>query len=183
MIPALVSLNLSPVLLADTPPADHTLWQVINLVIFVAGLAYIFINKVKIGQVFDKRAAAIKRNLDEARKEQLEAQKHLAEIAARLARLDQEVAGIKDQAEREARREAERIKQAAEADAEKMAQLAKREIEGAARSARAELRAFTAEQSVGLAESLIRKHIKPQDNTRIVSQYVDELGAIKEVNP
>jgi F-type H+-transporting ATPase subunit b len=181
LIPALVSLNLSPILLADMPPADHTLWQVINLVIFVAGLVYIFVNKVKIGEIFDKRAAAIKRSLDEARKEQAEAQKHLAEIASRLARLDQELAHIKEQSELEARREAERIKQAAEADAEKIAQLARREIEGASRAARAELRAFAAERSVELAESIIRKDIRPEDSRRIVSRYVDELGGVTEV--
>jgi len=54
--------------------------------------------------------------------------------------------------------------------------MARREIEGAMRAARAELRAFVADHSVATAEGIIRKQIKPEDEQRIVAEYVGELG-------
>jgi F-type H+-transporting ATPase subunit b len=177
LIVALGIFGLSPVLSVETP-IEHPGWRVINIVVFVAVLAYLFINKIKIGQILEKRASAIHRDLEEARREKEEAEQRLAQIAARLSRLDQELVDIKAQAEVEAQREAERIRQAAAADAEKIQQLAKREIEGAMKAARAELRAFVADHSVGMAEAMIRQDIKPEDNSRMLSQYVDELGGV-----
>ena len=153
-------------------------WRVINLLIFVIFLAYLFVKKLRIGHVFDNRAAAIVKELEEARREKQEAQAKLAEVEARLSRLDQEVAEIRAEAEREGARESARISEAAAADAEKIRQTAQREIEGAMKSARTELRAFVAEQSVQLAENIIRREIRPDDNTRMLNKYIDELSEV-----
>ncbi|HWP43236.1 MAG TPA: hypothetical protein VNO14_08390, partial [Blastocatellia bacterium] len=96
-----------------------------------------------------------------------------------LARLDQEVAEIRAEAEREAQREAERIRQAAAADAEKIRQMAQREIEGALKAARSELHAFVAEHSVEMAETIIWREIRPEDDKRMLTEYLDNL---REVN-
>lgn len=159
--------------------SDPTLWRVINLLVFALILVYILRNKIKIGQVFDNRAAAIGKELEQARRDKQEAQQRLAEVESRLANLDQEVAAIRAEADREAAREQDRIRQAAAADAEKIRQMAQREIEGAMKSARTELRAFVAEQSVEMAEGIIRREIRPEDNTRMMNRFMDEM---REVN-
>jgi F-type H+-transporting ATPase subunit b len=153
-------------------------WRPINLLIFVIFLIYILVKKVRIGEVFDNRAAAILKELEQARRDKEEAQRRLAEVEARFDRLDQEVAAIRAESEREAAREAERMRQAAAADAEKIRQTAQREIDGAMKAARTELRAFVAEQSVGLAETIIRRDIRPDDNKRMLNRYLDELGEV-----
>ena len=158
--------------------SNLTLWRVINLLIFVLILVYILRNKIKIGQVFDSRAVRIAKELEQAKRDKQEAQKRLAELEARLGRLDQEVAEIRANAELESAREAERIKRAAEADADKIRQMTKREIEGAMRNARSELQAFVAEQSVAIAESIIRREIRPEDNARMVNKFIDELEGV-----
>ena len=155
------------------------LWRVINLLVFVVILVYLLRNKIRIGQVFDNRAASIVRELEHARQEKQEAEQRLAELEARLGRLDQEVAEIRAQSERESKAEAERITQTAQADAEKISQTAQREIEGAMRAARSELREFVAEHSVKLAEEIIRREIRPEDNSRMFTKFVDDL---REVN-
>ncbi|HEX5736073.1 MAG TPA: F0F1 ATP synthase subunit B [Blastocatellia bacterium] len=155
------------------------LWRVINLLVFVLVLVYLLRNKIGIGKVFDDRAATITRELEEARKEKKEALERLSEVEARLSRLDQEVSEIGHEAEREAAREAERVRQAAQADAEKIRQMAGREIEGAMKAARTELRAFVADHAVDMAESIIRREIRPDDNSRLLNKYLDEL---REVN-
>ena len=155
------------------------LWRVINLLVFLLVLVYLLRNKIGIGKVFDDRAATITRELEEARREKNEALERLSEVEARLSRLDQEVSEIGREAEREAEREADRVRQAAQADAEKIRQTAGREIEGAMKAARTELRAFVADHAVDMAESIIRREIRPEDNSRMLNKYLDEL---REVN-
>jgi ATP synthase F0 subunit b len=158
---------------------NKPLWRVINLSVFILILIYILRSKVRIGQIFENRAATIVKELEQAKRDKQEAETKLAELETRLARLDQEVAGIREEAERESAREAERVRQAAVADAEKIRLTTQREIEGAMKAARTELRAFVAEQSVALAEGIIRREIRPEDNARMLDKYVDDL---REVN-
>lgn len=159
---------------------NTTLWRVVNLLIFVIFLVYILQKKVRIGKVFDDRAASIVKELEQAKRDKQEAQARLQEIEARLGRLDQEVADIRSEAERESAREAERIRQAAAADADKIGNTAKREIEGAMKAARTELRAFVADQAVALAEGTIRREIRPADNTRMVNKFIDDLSGVSK---
>jgi len=171
---------LPPVQLAlfEEAGPDHPVWRVINLAVFLAVMIYIFRYRLRIGKVFEDRAAGIAHELDEARKEKEEAQRRLIEIESRLQQVDQEAAEIRAKAEIEARQEAERIRQTAEADSEKIKQLATREIDGAMRAARAELRSYVAELSVGLAEQGIRRNLKPEDDRKILADYARELGEV-----
>jgi F-type H+-transporting ATPase subunit b len=159
---------------------NPNIWRVLNLLVFVIFLIYILRNKVRIGQVFNNRAASIVKELEQAKRDKQESQQRLAELEARLGRLDQEVADIREQAERESAREADRIRQAADADAEKIRQIAHREIEGAMKAAKGELRAFVADQSVALAEGMIRREIRTEDNTRMVNKFIDDLSEVSK---
>jgi F-type H+-transporting ATPase subunit b len=181
----IVELFIRPALLAAAEQAESTgllsnptLWRVINLVVFVIILVYILRNKVRIGQVFDNRSASIVKELEQAKRDKQEAEDRLAQLEARLAKLDQEVEQIRIEAERESARESERIRDSAAADAEKIRQTARREIEGAMKAARNELRAFVADQSVALAEGMIRREIRPEDNTRMVNKFIDDLSEV-----
>lgn len=181
----IVDLLIRPALFAAAEQAEAagllsntTLWRVINLLVFVIILAYILRSKVRIGQVFDDRAASIVKQLEQAKRDKQEAEEQLAKVEARIGRLDQEVSEIRAEADRESAREAERISQAAAADAEKIRQSAQREIEGAMKSARTELQAFVAEQSVMLAEGIIRREIRPEDNTRMLNEFIDDLSEV-----
>jgi len=158
--------------------SNATLWRVINLLVFVIILVYILRSKVRIGQVFDNRAASIVKQLEQAKRDKQEAEDQLARVEARLGRLDQDVSEIRAEAERESAREAERIRRAAAADAEKIRQSAQREIAGAMKSARTELQAFVAEQSVLLAEGIIRREIRPEDNKRMLNEFIDDLSEV-----
>jgi ATP synthase F0 subunit b len=178
-------LFIRPALLAAAEQAEATgllsnptLWRVINLLVFVIILGYILRSKVRIGQVFDNRAASIVKELEQAKRDKQEAENRLAQLEVRLTNLDQEVEQIRAEAERESARESERIRDAAAADAEKIRQTAHREIEGAMKAARNELRAFVADQSVALAEGMIRREIRPEDDTRMVNKFIDDLSEV-----
>lgn len=159
---------------------NPAIWRVINLAVFLIVIIYIFRNKLRIGQIFDNRASSIVKDLEQARRDKQEAEQKLAQIESRLSRLDDEVEEIKLEAEREAKREAERIRTTTAADAEKIRQTAEREIEGAVKSARTELRAFVAEHAVEMAEAIIRREIRPEDEQRLLAKYVDNLGEVNK---
>jgi F0F1-type ATP synthase membrane subunit b/b' len=89
------------------------------------------------------------------------------------------VEAIRAQAEKEAAAERARIKTATEEEIRKIREQARREIESASKAARAELRAYTAEQSVKLAEEMIRRDIRPEDDEYLVRDYVEELGGVR----
>ena len=175
----LVKWSAAPVLLTSLL-ANEDFWRVVNLLVFLAILYYLIVYKVKIGNMLDQRGAKVAKELEEAKQEKMEAEHRLLEVEQRLRKLDSEVVEMRVQSEAEAKREVERIQEAAKADAEKIQQMARREIEGAMRAARAELRAFVADNSINMAEGIIRKEIRPEDENRIIADYVGGLGEARQ---
>jgi ATP synthase F0 subunit b len=153
-----------------------TVAKLVNLLLFV-GLMYYFLRR-PIKEAFRARQESIRDELMRAQEERDAAVAKLKEVEGRLARLDTEVETIRMHAQKEAAEERVRVEQATEEEMRKIREQARREIESAAKVARAELRAFTAEQSVKLAEEMIRRDIRPEDDAHLVREYVEELGGI-----
>jgi ATP synthase F0 subunit b len=152
-------------------------WRWVNLIIFV-GL-FIYILRRPVSDAMRARREGIRRDLMRAQEERNAALEKLEEVEARLARLDAEIASIHEQSQKEAAEERERIRRSTEEEAQKLREQARREIESAGKVARQELREFAAGQSVRLAEDMIRRDIKPEDDARLVSLRVEELGGAK----
>ncbi len=150
--------------------------KVVNLLLF-AGVMY-FILRRPLGEAFRGRQEGIRRELMRAEEERSAAVAKLQEVEGRLERLDSEVEAIREQARREAAEERARIERAAEEEVRKIREQARREIESASKAARAELHAYAAEQSVRLAEEMIRRDIRPEDDGRLLGEYVEELGGV-----
>lgn len=154
-----------------------TLAKLVNLLLFVGVLAY-FLRR-PLGEAFRARREGIRAELMRAQEERNAALAKLEEVEGRLSRLDAEVEAIRVQAQKESAEERARIERATEDDVRKLREQAQREIESASKAARAELRAYTAEQSVRLAEEMIRGDIRPEDDARLINEYVEELGGIR----
>jgi F0F1-type ATP synthase membrane subunit b/b' len=151
-------------------------WKFINLFLFVGVM--IFLLRRPIGASMRARRESIRKELMRAQEERNAALAKLEEVNARLARLDEETAALRAQAQTEAAQERERIARATEEDARKLREQAQREIESAGKAARIELRRYAAEQSVELAEQLIRRDMRPEDDARLMQSYVEELGGV-----
>ncbi|MDT5061256.1 MAG: F-type H+-transporting ATPase subunit b [Acidobacteriota bacterium] len=152
-------------------------WRWVNLIIFV-GL-FIYILRRPVSEAMRARREGIRRDLMRAQEERNAALAKLEEVEARLVRLDVEVASLHEQSQKEAADERERIRRSTEEETQKLREQAQREIESAGKAARQELQEFAAEQSVRLAEEMIRRDIKPEDDARLVSLRVEELGGVK----
>ena len=152
------------------------LWKFINLTIFILALVFVLTRKAKLGEAFRERREGIKRELARAKEERDAALAKLKEVEERLTQLDTAVAAIQEQSKREAAEERERIARSTETEIAKLSQQAQREIENAVKAAKKELRRYTAEQSVRLAEEMIRREIKPEDDARLITRNIEELG-------
>src|ERR1051326_2579604 len=170
-----------PLWLLQTPKWwDYTGFEVLkffNLFIFVGALVYVLVRKAKLGEAFETRREGIKAELNKARIERDAALAKLKEVEERLSGLHAEVATIKEKSEREAAAERERIAQSTAAEITKLSAQAQREIENAGKAAKNELRRFTAEQSVRLAEEMIKRDLRPEDDARLIGRNIEEMGA------
>ena len=154
-----------------------TIAKLVNLLLFV-GLMFYFLRRPII-EAFRGRQESIRGELIHAEEERAAAEARLQEVESRLARLDTEVDAIKANAQKEAAEERVRVERATEAEIGKIREQARREIESASKAARVELRTFTAEQSVKLAEEMIRREIRPEDDAHLAREYVEELGGVR----
>ena len=153
------------------------LWKFVNLFLFVGVI--VFILRKPISEAMRARRDGIRRDLMRAQEERNAALAKLEEVESRLGRLDAEVLSVREQAQKDAVLEKERIARTADEDSQKLRDQAVREIESAGKAARQELRQFTAEQSVRLAEKMIRRDIRPEDDAHLVEISIDELGGLR----
>src|SRR5262245_48673666 len=152
------------------------LWKFVNLALFAGGLIYVLTKKVKLGEAFKTRRETIKQELAKAQQERDAAVTKLKEVEERLARLDGEVSTIREQSKQEAADERARIAKSTEVEIAKLSEQAQREIEGAGKAAKHELRLYAAQTSVRIAEEIIRREMKPEDDARLLQRNVQELG-------
>lgn len=155
------------------------LWKFVNLGVFIIGALYLHRRFGRpISEALRARGEGIKLELQRAREEKEQALAKLAEVEAKIQRMDGEVSSIREQAKLEAEAERERIKIATEAEMTKLRQQAQREIESSAKAAVQELREFAAQQSVALAEESIKRDLRSEDDGRIIGLNVEQLGRI-----
>lgn len=155
------------------------LWKFVNLFIFVGALVYILVRKARLAEAFKARRETITAELNKARVERDAALAKLKEVEERLTGLNAEVATIREKSTREAAAERDRIAQSTEAEVAKLSAQAQREIENAGKAAKNELRRFTAEQSVRMAEELIKRDMRPDDDARLIGRNIEEMGAAR----
>jgi len=141
----------------------------------VIGIVIVWASRKYLPGMFRDRTAAIQKAMQEAQKASAEARQKLAQIESRLQKLDDEIATIRDSAEKEGEAEAARILAAAQDDARKIIASAEQEISAAAKAARRRLTAYAADLAVGLAQKQI--HVDASTDQALVRSFVGQLGS------
>jgi F-type H+-transporting ATPase subunit b len=120
------------------------------------------------------RSQSIQQALEEARAASQDANRRLAEIEARLRKLDVEIGTMQAAAEEEAEAEEGRIQKAAEEDMRKVVAAAGAEIAAAAKQARRELTAHTADLAIALARKQI--NVDASTDRALVRNFAGHLS-------
>jgi F-type H+-transporting ATPase subunit b len=149
------------------------IWRTMNFVVLAGGL--IFLLRKPLAQALEARRQGIRDQLDDLEKQKADAEKQLSEYKAKLARLDKEIEKIVAEYVKDGEAVKAKIIEEAKVAAEKLQALAKKNIEQEFQKARQALKAEMAEQAVSMAEALIKKHIKDEDQERIVDEYLTKV--------
>ncbi|HXU14152.1 MAG TPA: ATP synthase F0 subunit B [Terriglobales bacterium] len=139
----------------------------------VAGVI-VWASRKNLPAIFRNRTTSIQKSIEEARRASEDANQRLAQIEARLSRLDDDIAQMRVTSEKEAAAEEQRIQQAAEEDAKRIVESAEQEISAAAKAARRELTFYAADLAVSLAAKQIR--VDAPTDQALVRQFASQLA-------
>ncbi len=148
-------------------------WKFFNLALFT--IAAIWVLRKKINEALLARRDAIQKELLDAQAEREQALARIAEADSMLARLDEDVKTIHEQARQEAEAERKRLATATEREIAKLNQQSQREMETAQKLSRKALRKYLANRSVELARQSIRSQMRPEDDTFLIQESIGEL--------
>jgi F0F1-type ATP synthase membrane subunit b/b' len=159
-----------------TPAEESPVGTVFKWIHFltVAGATYWLLVKV-LPPVVRRNADKISAAIAKATAAKAEAEKRLKEAAVKLASLEHEVGQFREQAQKDAAAELERLRGMTKMDMERVAIAAKTEIEAAERAARVELKALAARLAVDRAESLVAKQMTPAVQEAMINNFVQTL--------
>lgn len=150
-------------------------WKVLNFgILAIAGF---FIARKPVVQFFSSRAKGIGDEIKELEQKKADAQKKLAEYQAKFKNLDQESKQIVADYIKQGEESKARILSEAEAQAEKLEEMAKRNIEQEFKSAKVRLQQEIVEMAMGKAEEVIIASISPDDQERLVDEYLKKVVA------
>ena len=155
---------------------QHAYWLsvLVNFAV-VAGLIFWAARKYLPG-AFRNRTAQIQKAMEDARQASGEANRRLADVEARLSRLDAEIASLRARADQDAASEDARIQAAAEEDARKIVQSAEQEIAAAAKAVRRELTIYTASLAVTMAAKRIQ--VDRATDEALVQDFAAQLAPV-----
>ncbi|HWP58906.1 MAG TPA: hypothetical protein VNL14_13520 [Candidatus Acidoferrales bacterium] len=162
---------------AHAPGLSGVLFPVINFLIFLYLIKRFGLPLVRAH--FDHRHEEIRRAVAEAAAERERAESRVRDYRSRLAGLQNEIRKIHEGFIAEGQREKARLIQEGEAQAAKVRAdadfLAGQEL----KVAQLELRRFMASTARAAAEQLIRSRLTPEDDKRLIDEFVSGLGGAR----
>ena len=170
--------NESPLEHASESPAEGEhgkleMWKWANFVVLAAGLGYLIGKNA--GPFFASRSQQIKKDMLESQEARREAEARAAEVDRRMAALEGEIAALRAESQREADSETQRLARHTADEIAKIQAHAEQEIVSAGKAARMELKRYSAELAVRLAEDRIRSRMTPQTQEALIRGFVRDL--------
>jgi F-type H+-transporting ATPase subunit b len=125
---------------------------------------------------FAERTAAIQKDIKEAQALKADAEKRAAAVEAKVAQLGSDIDAFRVESAKEMAHEGERIRQETAAHIKRLEEQAALEIESAGKIARRELKQYSAELALQLAEERLRTRMDAAAESGLVDGFVAELG-------
>ena len=151
-------------------------WKFINLAIFIVLIMY-FVRK-PLTEAFKAKRDQIRADLIKAEEEKKAALARFTTAEAKLASLDNERQLILNKAKAEADAEGKRIADAAASEVGKLKDQTSGEISRLTQLANLELKRFSAEESIRLAEQKLRSKIDANADSNLVKTGIRAIGGL-----
>jgi len=148
-------------------------WKWANFLVLAAGLGYVIGKNA--GPFFEARTMKIRKEMVEAGEVRKDAEERAAEMDRRLANLEKEIAALRSESQRETQAEAERQRQQTASEITKIQAHAEQEIAAAGKAARSDLKRYSAELAIGLAEQKVRARMTPDTEDALVQGFARDL--------
>jgi ATP synthase F0 subunit b len=152
------------------------LWRFFNLAIFIALLIY-FLRK-PLSESFKAKREQIRHELINAREEKEKALAYLKEVEQTLSNIENEKQKIIKEAKRQAEAERHRILTQTESEIEKIHKQAANEIATLIKQRKQELRKFSAEETIRLAEEIIKQKLTPELHSKLIRNNIEAIGGL-----
>jgi F-type H+-transporting ATPase subunit b len=159
-------------LLGMKPETAANVFTIFNIVLLFGGIGYGLLKVLP--KAFRNRSTAIQKHLVDARTATEEATARLSSVEDRLAKLDDQIAAMRAQAEADSARDEQRILASVEDEKNKILAAADAEIQSATTLARREIQKYAAELAI---EQAARKLVVTAETDRLlVESFAHKLG-------
>ena len=152
-------------------------WRVINFIALMIILVKFGAKPIANG--LTGRQKNIKNEIDELEKRKTDAEAQYRQFEAKLATVEKDIDSIVEKAVAQAEVEKTKIIEKAEQAADDIKRQAELAIQQEIMEARRTLKNDIADQAAAMAEELIVKNLKPEDQAKIIEDYLDKVGAIQ----
>jgi F0F1-type ATP synthase membrane subunit b/b' len=162
---------------AEPDPADSTaglIFRWLNFLLVFGGIAYLIAKHG--GAFFRGNAKEIAASIVEATADKAEADRELHAVEVKIARLDQDVVEMREEARRNWVAESERLHASGQAEIEKIAYAARGELAASERAAHQQVREVAASMAVERAAVLVSSMMNTEIRARMFQSFLGELG-------
>lgn len=157
--------------------SGEVIWQIAAFALLLFFLAKMMKKPLKAFLV--KRKEEIRNSLDQASKKENEARRVFGEWEKKLEALSQEVRALHETIRKEGEEERQRIVERAQEEGERVRKQAQIIAEHELKKARMALKKEMVDLSLELAEKLLKEKIQPQDQERLVREYIGKMREIR----
>ncbi len=157
----------------DQAADAFTIANFVVLALLVGGFALKALPKT-----FKARNESLQKHLVEAQKASAEASTRLSSVEARLSKLDEQIAAMRTQAEKDAVLEEQRMKASVEEEKQKILTAAEQEISAATAQARREIQKFAADLAIDQAAKKLV--VSAETDRLLVQEFARRLGGKAE---
>jgi F-type H+-transporting ATPase subunit b len=157
---------------AESPTGLIFRW--LNFLIVFGAIAYLIAKHG--GAFFRGHAKEIAASIVEATATKAEADRELHEVETKIARIDQDVTQMREEARRNWAAESERLRASGVAEIEKINQAARAELTASERAAQQQVREIAASMAVDRAAALVSSMMNAEVRARMFQSFLSELG-------
>jgi F0F1-type ATP synthase membrane subunit b/b' len=154
------------------------IWEVLNFLILAGLIGWLAVKQG--GPLLVARSNEIREGLAAGEKAKAEAEARAAQVRAKLANLEKEVAAIRANAKEERDREADRIRRETQAEIARIHLHAEHEIDSTGKQALREVQRVAANLAIDLAEAHVRARMSPEIQAALLRGFLADLPLGKE---